>query len=290
MGFKSSIGTDTAWTFNPESNGWARKELMEKTGLDGKKPIMGVCVINPFWFPVKPDIVRWVKRDNKKDPDHHYEKYYFYSKSPEREQAFRHYVDSIAHTVDIFSKKIDAHVIIVAMDSSDNVPSLIFKEKLITPAHIFYSDLYDAYKITALLRSLSVLITSRYHARVLSMPGGIPSIAVSFDERLYNLLEETGHLEDCYIKADDTNLGDLLMEKLERLWENREQFSREISDTIPSYLRKMADMGAVFRKFVQGNFPLFKLPPEPDDWMGYLHVMPSGEEDCGSMALDQAML
>lgn len=49
-----------------------------------------------------------------------------------------------------------------------------------------------AFEMAAALRMMDGLVTSRYHAAVLSMESRIPLVAVSMDERLDGLLEETG--------------------------------------------------------------------------------------------------
>ena len=52
--------------------------------------------------------------------------------------------------------------------------------------------------MTVLLRSLGGLVTSRYHASVLSMAAGVPQVAVGHDLRLRTLFEELG-LGRCFV-------------------------------------------------------------------------------------------
>ena len=59
-------------------------------------------------------------------------------------------------------------------------------------ARIFSSHELDASKMTVLLRSLGGLMTSRYHASVLSLAAGVPQVAVGHDLRLRTLYEELG--------------------------------------------------------------------------------------------------
>ena len=59
-------------------------------------------------------------------------------------------------------------------------------------ARIFSSHDLDASKMTVLLRGLGGLMTSRYHASVLSMAAGVPQVAVGHDLRLRTLYEELG--------------------------------------------------------------------------------------------------
>jgi polysaccharide pyruvyl transferase WcaK-like protein len=268
MGLQTELGTDTAWTFPPAREDWAEKELLAK-GWDGKKPILGVAVINPFYWPVKPSLLKLLLGHHKRHPEEHYEKYYFFSSSRERRKLFSDYLTAIARAVDDFAEKNGFHVIIFGMEALDYDAITKLQRILKIPAETFSSKFYDGYQLTSLLRKLSLLVTSRYHARVLSMPAGVPSIAVSMDERLYNIFHECGDM-DYYFEVDDPELYEKLSSALEKLWENRKKVSREILQIVPEYLRRMAGMGETFRRFVERNFPGLSLPPEPEKWMDYL--------------------
>ena len=55
LGIATELGTDTAWTFQPHGPEYGRKALRD-AGWDGKAPILAICPINPFWWPVKPSL------------------------------------------------------------------------------------------------------------------------------------------------------------------------------------------------------------------------------------------
>lgn len=270
IGIKGELGTDTAWIFPPAPREWAEKELKEKAGWDGKKPIVGVAVINPFWWPCKPSLTKWLSGYGRRHPVEHYGKWYFFSSSEERKQQFEDYLTGIARAVNEFAEKHNTQVIIFGMEALDWDAITRLQGMLKTEAQIFSSKFYDGYQMMALLRTLSMLVTSRYHARVLSMPGGVPGIAVSMDERLYNIYEEAGQLDDYYFKVDEPELAEKLIVAMEKLWQNRESLRVKNFQLMPGYLKMMAGMGKTFRNFVKKNFPEFPLPPEPKDWLGYL--------------------
>ncbi len=276
MGMSGHLGTDTAWTFPPAESTWAKQELGEKTGWDGKQPILGVAVINPFYWPVRPSLTRLARAAITRNWDHHYEKWYFFSASDERTRQYRNYIEGIASAVNRFRAKHDVHVVLVGMEALDLDACNDLAEALDAPAELFSSRYYDGHQMTAILHSLSALVTSRYHARVLSMTGGVPSIAVSMDERLFNIFEECGHLDDYYHSTDDVRSGEALFSSMEKLWENRKQVSEEIQRSVPRYLRTMADMGKFFRSFVERSFPGIELAPLPGDWQGFLPPLHPG--------------
>ena len=61
--------------------------------------------------------------------------------------------------------------------------------------------------MTVLLRRLGGLLTSRYHASILSMAAGVPQVAVGHDLRLRTLFEELD-LGRCFVgAAGDGNLA-----------------------------------------------------------------------------------
>jgi hypothetical protein len=52
LGVPTELGTDTAWTFAPMPMDYGRK-ILSGAGWDGQKPVLVVCPINPFEWPVK---------------------------------------------------------------------------------------------------------------------------------------------------------------------------------------------------------------------------------------------
>lgn len=276
MGLEGHLGTDTAWTFPPGDAAWARNEIMRKTGWDGKKPLLGVAVINPFCWPVRPSLAKLARAAVTRNWENRVTGYYFYSTSKERTRLFDNYIEGVAEAVSRFSKKHDVHVIPIGMEALDLGPCTHLCEAAGLPEEIFSSKFYDGYQMTAVLHSLSALVTSRYHARVLSMTGGVPSVAVSMDERLYNIFQECGQLDDYYLSTEDANLGDNLQNALEKLWKNRKTASEEIRASVPRYLKIMAEMGRFFHGYVQRSFPGIELPPLPEDWRDCLPELHPG--------------
>ena len=57
LGVSTELGTDTAWTFEPHSNEYGSKALRD-AGWDGSSPVLVVCPINPFWWPVKASVAK----------------------------------------------------------------------------------------------------------------------------------------------------------------------------------------------------------------------------------------
>jgi polysaccharide pyruvyl transferase WcaK-like protein len=109
-------------------------------------------------------------------------------------------------------------VALICMEELDEPFARAIHREMAHPerAGVFSSREHDASRMTALLRSLGVLVTSRYHASVLSLPEGVPQVAVGHDLRLRTLYEELG-LDDAFFAVDDPGMFDGITNAVERL-------------------------------------------------------------------------
>lgn len=265
LGMSGHIGTDTAWTFPSGPKKWAEEKLRE-TGWDGKKPIIGAAVINPFWWPVKPSLTKLARSYILDSWDYHYRKWYFFSSSKERKKQMEKYLKSIAEVLDNFADRHGGHIVIIGMEALDLDACGRLQRLLKHPSEIFPSQHYNGYQLCSILRRLSLLVTSRYHARVISMAGGVPAVAVSMDERLENIFGEIGHGQDYYLEVDEDNLMEKLDRAVETLWENRSSASKDIIQKLPDYLEMLGEMGMFMYDYVKDKFPGSPLPPPPESW------------------------
>ncbi|HXR32517.1 MAG TPA: hypothetical protein VN830_02320, partial [Verrucomicrobiae bacterium] len=61
LGVPNELGADTAWTFEPHPPEYARQALRE-AGWDEKTPILALCPIHPFVWPVRASIGKYLAR------------------------------------------------------------------------------------------------------------------------------------------------------------------------------------------------------------------------------------
>ena len=79
LNIPTELGTDTAWTFEPESPEYGRKVLKD-AGWDGSSTVLVVCPINPFEWPVKASIGKFVARGlTGAYKESHYRSVYFHN-------------------------------------------------------------------------------------------------------------------------------------------------------------------------------------------------------------------
>ncbi len=243
LGLTGHLGTDAAWEFDSSScTAWALRQL-KRSGWDGVEPLLGIAPINPFWWPVKPSVMKWIRAKITGDHSLQFQLWYFFSWSKQREQQFEDYLDAIAEAVREFVAKHSCHVVIFGMERLDADACDKLKSKLPMSVPTFLSADYDGYKMSALLRQLSLLVTSRYHAEVLSMGAKVPCIAVSMDERLDNIMQEMGMCQNLLLHADDADLSSRLMQALEFVRSHQGEIREKIGHQLVRYKDMLDQMG-----------------------------------------------
>lgn len=268
LGVPTELGTDTAWTFEPESPEYGRKALREN-GWDGYSPILVVCPINPFEWPVRASVGKLVAHQVAGAyKDSHYRSVYFHNSGPAAERAYRHYLTAIGNAVDAFRKQRKMFVILVAMERLDARPARRIAEHL-RGAPVLTSDDYNMYQLVSILRCCNMMLSSRYHGIVTSMPGLVPSAGVTMDERIRNLMVERGH-HDLLMNVDDPDLEQRVLLALNKLAQDGEAVAQGIGRTVVKNLKLMARMGIYFEEEVQRRYPDFPTRRGEFTWEDYL--------------------
>src|SRR5690348_13281401 len=169
LGVPTELGTDTAWTFEPRPPEYGRN-ILRQVGWDGETPVLVVCPINPFEWPVKASVAKYALRSfTGAYKDSHYRTVYFHNSGPAADRAYQHYLTSIANAVDAFRKQRKVFVILVATERLDARPAKRISEKL-GGVPVLTSDQYNMYELVSILRACHMMASSRYHGIVTSMP------------------------------------------------------------------------------------------------------------------------
>jgi polysaccharide pyruvyl transferase WcaK-like protein len=274
LGVPTELGTDTAWTFEPLRAEYGQSAL-RTVGWDGHTPVLVVCPINPFEWPVKASIAKFAAHGlTGSYKDSHYRSVYFHNSGPEADRAYQHYLTSIARAVDAFRQRRNIFVIMVATERLDARPARKIAEKL-GGVPVLSSDDYNMYQLVSILRCCHMMASSRYHGIVTSMPGLVPSAGITMDERIRNLMRERGH-EDLLMNVDDADLELKLLAALEKLATDGEQIADGIGRTVVRNLKVMARMGVTFEEEVQRRYPDFPTRTGEWSWQDYLPPMNLG--------------
>lgn len=278
LGVPTELGTDTAWTFQPLPADYGKKALRE-LGWDGTTPVLVVCPINPFEWPVKASLGKLiVHKLTGAYEQSHYRSVYFHNSGPAADRAYNQYLTAIANAVGAFQKKNRIFVIMVAMERLDARPCCRISEKL-GGVPVLTSDDYNMYQLVSILRCSSMMVSSRYHGIVTSMPALVPSAGVTMDERIRNLMHERGH-QDLLMNVDDRDLEPKLMVAMDRLARESDRIGDGIGRTVVKNLKVMARMGVYFEEEVQRRYPEFPTHQAQLSWEDYL---PSFGADLGRL-------
>lgn len=254
LGMKGHVGTDTAWTFQtPEGEAWARRRLASD-GWDGRRPLLGVAVINPFCWPVRPSLWQWARALATGDRSRQYDKMYFFSWGRERRSRYEHYLREMAAAVDRYQREHDAFVVILGMEKLDTRACHDFERMTEGPHAVYTSLSCDVFQMTGLLRQLSLLVTSRYHAAVLSMERRLPVVAVTFDGRLEGLMRETELDGDYLHRVDDAALGERITASLRKAEAHRDEIGALIDRHLAVYKDKTRQMAQFFTQWLKEHF------------------------------------
>jgi polysaccharide pyruvyl transferase WcaK-like protein len=268
LSIPTELGTDTAWTFEPHPQEYARKALRE-AGWDEKTPILALCPIHPYVWPVKASIAKYIARATTGAyKDSQYRTVYFFQSGSEVERKFERYTSAFTKATQAFVQRHRVFPILVGMEQLDAVACRkIAAEIPGTP--VLTSDDYDMFELVSILRACSYMVSSRYHGIVACMPSLVASAGVTMDERIRNLMRERGH-QHLLLTVDDPELEPKLVQIMEALVKEAEDVREGIGRTVVRNLKVMARMGTFLEDAVQRRYPDFPIRSGVLSWEDYL--------------------
>jgi polysaccharide pyruvyl transferase WcaK-like protein len=268
LGISTELGTDTAWTFEPHPEAYARKAL-RAAGWDEKTPLLILCPIHPYVWPVKASLAKYVARiTTGAYKESQYRTVYFHESGTEVDRKFKQYIDGFVSATRAFQQKHKVFTVLVGTERLDAVACRAIAEQ-IPGLPIFTSDDFDMYQLVSVLRQASYMVSSRYHGIVTSMPSLVASAGVTMDERIRNLMRERGHSHLC-VNVDDPDLGPKMLQMMEALVAESESIREGIGQTVVRNLKVMARMGVIFEDLMRRQYPEFPLRGGVRSWEEYL--------------------
>lgn len=268
LGIPTELGTDTAWTFEPHPPSYGRKALRD-SGWDERTPVLAVCPIHPFVWPVKASIGKYIARvATGAYKDSQYRTVYFFQSGAEVDSKYRRYISAFINAMKSFTQRHRVFPILVAMERLDAVACRDIAQEL-PGIPIFTSDDYDMFEMVSVLRQCSLMVSSRYHGIVTSMPSLVASAGVTMDERIRNLMRERGH-QHLFLTVDDPELEPKLIKLMDTLVLEAESVRDGIGKTVVRNLKVMARMGTFLEDAVRRTYPEFPLRSGILSWEDYL--------------------
>jgi polysaccharide pyruvyl transferase WcaK-like protein len=181
---------------------------------------------------------------------------YYYNHSPDSLKKGELLANVLACQADEIVEKYDKHVALLGMEGLDTtfvhkVHGIMTHAKR---ARVFTSAEYNASQMTCLLRSLDLLITSRYHAGVLSLAKPIPQTAIGHDLRIKDLYADLG-IAEFFVDHEDPNRYKILSDNVEHLLCNPEKVKEKLRLGYERYLKKEKCNATLLRTFIENHKP-----------------------------------
>lgn len=237
------VTADCAFTF---------ETLKEDANILNKiwpEPNSGVVGLAPIDFYLWPVVMRpWGKKENL------YKWPYYYSRSKDRIGGSEQLAVKWAQEADRIIEKHGKRITLVCMEELDEPLARNIQNKMKNHemSKIFSSREYNASEMTNILRSLEILVTSRYHAGILSLKAQIPQIAVGHDTRLKGFYGELG-LENYLIDYMSPEIWYRLSEKVDELLENPEMQKNLLKDGFIEHLNRASKNPEILKNFLQNR-------------------------------------
>jgi polysaccharide pyruvyl transferase WcaK-like protein len=258
IGVEAPIGwtADNAFTFETrrEDEGW-----VERAWPASQDGLVGIAAVNYACWPVVPRPFG-PARSCYKWP-------YYFSRSADRCRVFDQLASGYARLADRVFAQTGSAVALICMEELDEALAKAIQGRMVRPdaAKIFSARDYDASRMTVLLRSLSLLVTSRFHAAVLSLAARVPQIAVGHDLRLRTLYDDMGLADDWFLdprapEGDGIELNGRLFDELEaragRLIANPGLQSRALDLGYRTHLARAKRNRAILAEFAASRLGL----------------------------------
>jgi len=236
---------DNAFNFQPRTDdaGWLQRAWPE--AADGA---VGLAPVDFSLFPV---VVRpWGRRADR------YRWPYSFSRSPARRRASAAMAEGWAGVADRVIERHGRPVALIAMEELDERLARDIHRRMRHPgrARVLSSRELDASRMTVLLRGLDALVTSRYHAAVLSMAAAVPQIAVGHDLRLRTLYQELGLDGELFVEGGTgPEVFTAVSDRLDRLLTAPEPVRQALRRGERAHAELAARNRALLRGFAAGH-------------------------------------
>jgi polysaccharide pyruvyl transferase WcaK-like protein len=221
------------------------EDLLPRIWPEASSGVVGMALVDFYCWPV---IIRpWGR------PKDCYRWPYYFPRSKTRERATKELIKGFAAEADRIIEEYNQYIALIAMEELDLPIIRKVRKHMVHPdrVRVFSSKQYNASQMTAILRSLDFLVSSRYHACVLSMAAGIPMIAVGHDFRLKNLFHDLGIYDELFISHQCAELFPLVRERIDYLLAYSEPTHEVISNGYKHHVTRAKQNRELLKNFAK---------------------------------------
>lgn len=208
-----SATADSAFGYLPDP---ADRDFLKESWPAAASGVIGIAAVDFFLWPVvfRPfgrakNCYRWP---------------YYYSDSHQRRSARKSLAEKYARFADRMIEEYGSPIALICMEQLDEPLAEMIRSSMYNKeqVRIFSSRECNTSRMTSILRSLDLLVTSRYHAGVLSLDAAVPQIAIGHDQRLRDLYLELEIFDEYFLEYTSPQLFQMLEERAEKLMKDPE--------------------------------------------------------------------
>ncbi len=238
------VTADNAFAFQPNPH----DQNILKSVWPEATQVVGVAAEDIYMWPVR--IRLWAQQK------HCYRWPYYYSHSKECYQKSEVLADVLAAQSDEIIEQYDRDIALLSMEGLDAVFANKVKRlmKHADRTRVFTAIDYNASQMTSILRSLDVLITSRYHAGVLSLPNQVPQTAIGHDLRIKDLYSDLGTPE-LFVDREDPDRYKALSDNVDELFDHHNAIRSKLLNAYEEHSQREKKNAQLLRAFLETNYP-----------------------------------
>jgi polysaccharide pyruvyl transferase WcaK-like protein len=238
------VTADNAFAFqpNPHDQNILKRAWSEATH------VVGIAAEDIYMWPVR--IRLWAQKK------YCYRWPYYYSHSKECREKSELLADALAAQADKIIEQYDRDIALLSMEGLDAVFAHKVKRlmKHADRTKVFTSIDYNASQMTSILRSLDLLITSRYHAGVLSLPNQVPQTAIGHDLRIKDLYSDLDTPE-LFVGHEDPDRYNALSDNVETLFNQRNALKSKLLKAYEEHSQREQRNAQLLSAFLETNYP-----------------------------------
>ncbi len=237
------VTADNAFAFNPEPED---EGLLERTWPEAKD-VVGVAAEDVYKWPA---VIRlW----GPKQYCYRWPYYYTHNRASCEKSALL--ADVLAVQADEIIENYGKHVALLSMEGLDAEFASQIQSRMKHPdkTRVFTSIQYNASQMTSILRSLELLVTSRYHASVLSLASYVPQTAIGHDLRIRDLYADLG-ISSLFADYENPDRYKLLSNNVAALFDQYDAIKAKLKIGYQQHLEREKRNSQLLRAFLEKNY------------------------------------
>ena len=238
------VTADNAFAFQPEPKD---NDLLKRVWPEASH-IVGIAAEDIYIWPVQ------IKPWDRKKYCYRWPYYYQHSKSCRAKSELL--IDVLAVQADEIVEKYDKDIALLSMEGLDTdfINKIQQHMKHANRTKIFSSAQYNASQMTSVLRNLELLVTSRYHAGVLSLPNNVPQTAIGHDLRIKDFYTDL-EIPELFVDHEDPDRYKALSDNVEKIFDQYNTIKSKLQNGYQIYKEQEKRNPQLFRAFLETNYP-----------------------------------